>query len=108
MRACLSRAVSARRDGRAGPGFWRRAAFKGFDQDHASAAAGAWCWLRWFFGGLLGRYFAWRSRRRRDAKQCAGFGDVFDAASISEQTVVPDAMKAVGQNMQQKAADEFG
>ena len=44
---------------------------------------------------------------RRDAQQCAGLGDVFDAASIGQQTVVANAVKAVGQNMQQEAADEF-
>ena len=44
---------------------------------------------------------------RRIGKQRAHLGDGIGAGGISEQPVVPDAMKAVGQDVKEEAAHEL-
>ena len=51
----------------------------------------------------LGRRTLWR----RHVEQVAGVGDVVRAAAIGEEPVVADAVEAVGQDVDQEAADEL-
>jgi len=44
---------------------------------------------------------------RRDGQRLAGAGEVGPAATAGEQAVVADAMEALGQDAEQKAADEL-
>jgi hypothetical protein len=48
-----------------------------------------------------------RTRWRRHIEQVPGSGDVAGAAAIGEEAVVADAVEAVGQNVDQEAADEL-
>ncbi len=76
--------------------------FEGLDDAHASAAARTG---REPIGRLCGLDRLWRRRRR--GQQLAGAGDVGLACRAGEQSVVPDAMKAERQDMQQEAAHEL-
>ena len=84
---------------------WRRAgllpAREGFDHDHMPAAARTrWPSIRWIFERVvLGR---WRYR-----EQLSGECDVGFVRSTGEQAIVADAMEALGQDMEQEAADEL-
>ena len=83
---------------------WRLTAFKDFNDEHASAATGTWR------NGLLdidGNRCARRRLRRGHAKQLAGLGEVGGAHAAGEQAMVADALQALGQNVDQKAADEL-
>ena len=46
--------------------------------------------------------------RRWDVEQLAGAGEVFGTAAIGKEPVVSDAVKAVGQDVEEEASDEFG
>jgi hypothetical protein len=74
---------------------------EGLDDDHASAAARTRrSRLRWFD----------RFRRlgyRRHREQRTGAGDIGLAAGGQEQAIVPNAVKALRQYVQQEAPDEF-
>ncbi len=48
----------------------------------------------------------WR-RRWRGFEQAAREGDIVGARAIGEEAVMANAVKAVGQNVEQEAADEF-
>lgn len=73
---------------------------------HGPAAAGAWLAQGerslglWFRHGDLFRLL--------DAEQGAGLSDVGLAGRAGQQTVMPDAVEVVGQDVDQEAADELG
>jgi hypothetical protein len=74
---------------------------KDFNDSHATTAAGTgWEPIEglWCFGRLW-----WRSR----GKQFAGTRYVGLAGGTGEQAVMPDAVEAMRQDMEQEAADEF-
>ena len=75
--------------------------FEHLDDDHASAAAGAWrAEVVWF-----GRWIIYDVRRGRE--QAAGEREAGLAGAAGEQAVVPDAMEATRQDVEQEAADEL-
>ena len=75
--------------------------FEHLDDDHASAAARAWrAEVVWF-----GRWIIYGVRRGRE--QAAGEREAGLAGATGEQAVVPDAMEATRQDMEQEAADEL-
>src|SRR6185503_812814 len=91
---------------RCGAMLWLAAAREGLDDDHAAAAARAWLrqhaqLLR--FGGAVGLV---RRHAGRPGEQFAGARDVGCAMAIGEQSIVTDAMHALGQHMHEEAADE--
>jgi hypothetical protein len=55
----------------------------------------------------VGQFFGDVSRRRRDTKQLTGASEAHLAGGAGEQAVMADAVEAVGQDMQQEAADEI-
>jgi len=71
------------------------------DDDHATAAARAW----WPWIG--GRVRCRRPGRHRDREKLAGPCDIGLAARAGEQTVMADAVKALGQDVHKKTSDEF-
>src|SRR6185295_13078250 len=84
---------------------WLAAAREGLDDDHAAAAARAWLrqhaqLLR--FGGAVGLV---RRHAGRPGEQLAGARDVGRAMAIGEQSIVTDAMHALGQHMHEEVAD---
>jgi hypothetical protein len=70
--------------------------FEQLDDDHASAAARAWRAevSRFFRNVVIGR--------RRDAQQSAREREAGLAGAAGEEAVVPDAMEAVRQDMEQE------
>src|SRR4051812_48403047 len=72
------------------------------DDDEATAAAGAgrrwWLVVDWLWVGLI---------RGNWGEQVPDPGDVGDPRSTGEKAVVADAVEAVGQDVQQEAADEL-
>jgi len=48
-----------------------------------------------------------RRRRRRGVEELAAAGQLGLAAAVAEQSIVADALEAVGQDVQQKASDEL-
>lgn len=76
-------------------------AFEGLDNDHMAAAAWAWrshiIRLDWRIGG----------GGCRDAKQLANVVEMTFAGGPGEQAVMADAVKALGQDVEQDAADEL-
>jgi len=84
---------------------WLASAREGLDDDHAAAVARAW--LRQHarllgFGGAVGLV---RRRAGRHREQLARPCDVGRAVAIGEQSIVTDAMHALGQHMHQEAPD---
>src|SRR2546423_1690820 len=85
----------------------RGAALEGLDDDHAAAAARArmreWLRLAGVGAGGAGRVVLglW------NGEQFAGSGDVVGAGTVGEQSVVADAVEAVRQDVDEKAADEL-
>src|SRR5436305_14099733 len=90
-----------------GPEAGLAAGFEGLDDDHPPAAARASIPL--FVGVTIFGVIARRARGSRvgygqePADQCNVVGPV----GIGEEAVVTDAMKSVGQDMDQEAADEL-
>ena len=80
------------------------ARLEGLDDVHASAAARARCRqdARLVSGRLGGLRFG---RRRCHGQQLARPGDGLGAVAVGEQAVMPDAMEALGQDVQQESAD---
>jgi len=74
---------------------------EGLDDGHASAAAGTgWEPIEWF----------WQRdnlRRRCRCKQFAGSRHIGLVCGTGEQAVMPDAVEAMWQDMEQEAADEL-
>src|SRR5580693_7474515 len=83
------------------------AAPEGLDDDHAAAAAGTRVGERLRLatvgGGILAG-LAWR----RHGEQFTGTRDVVDTRAAGEQAVMADAVEAVGQHVDEEAADELG
>jgi hypothetical protein len=98
----MNHAGSQRRLGCRGRRARLHPAFEGLDDAHAPAAARTGWELS---GRLFGLNGFWR--RRRCGQQFADAGDVGLACRAREQSVMPDAVEAVRQNMQQKAAHEL-
>ena len=84
---------------------WLAAGLEGLDHEHATATAwarlGEWLRHRWIdFGRLLGH-------RRCHSEEFARSHDGLGAVRAGEQAVVADAMEALGQYVDEKAADEL-
>ena len=47
-------------------------------------------------------------RRRLDIEESAGACQVFGASAVGEEAIVPDAVEALWQDVEQEAADELG
>jgi hypothetical protein len=75
----------------------------GYDQ-HATAAAGAWVGERLRGGIGLDRLFG---RRRGQVQELARRRDRLGAIAAGEQAIVADAMEALGQDVDEEAADEL-
>src|SRR5215472_14089198 len=90
-----------------GPEAGLAAGFEGLDDDHAPAAAGASIpvfVVATIFGVITRRARrSWLGYGEEPAGQC----NVVGPAGIGEEAVVTDAMKSVGQDMDQEAADEL-
>ena len=86
----------------------RAAAREGLDDDHAAAAAGARMREYLRLVGIDARGIIGLARFRRHVEQLTGSRDVLGAGAVGEETVVADAMEALGQHVHQEAADEYG
>ena len=86
-----------------------RAALEALDDNHAAAATGAWRAVVYRGAGgligvvVLGRWI-WRDW---NGEQLPGARDVGLAAGAGEQPVVADAVKSLGQDVEQEAPDEL-
>jgi len=85
---------------------WLTAAREGLDDDHAATAAGTWTQQHaGFVDCCFGRLGFFQARRHRE--QLAGACDIGRAVAIGKQSVVADAVEAVRQDVDEKAADEL-
>ncbi len=79
---------------------------EGLDGDHGSAAGRAGIGehrrLIGIGDGLGPAPWCW------DAEQLAGTGDVLGASGVGEEAIVADAVEALGQDVDEEAADELG
>src|SRR4029077_8277138 len=81
---------------------WRCTAREHLNDDHATATA----WTTWLVGidsgsgGLALRFC--------NGEQLNGACDVVGASAFGEQAVVADTMQALGQHVDEEAADELG
>ena len=86
---------------------WRCAALEDLDDDHATAAA----WTRAREGGRLVAIMmigiGSLALGFLATEQLACACDVVGASSLGEQAVVADAVEALGQDVDEEAADEF-
>src|SRR6516165_6124168 len=102
---CCSRAIEPDRGD--GPEAGLAAGFEGHDDDHPPAAARASIpvfVVATIFGVIAGpARRSWVGYGEEPADQCNVVGPV----GIGEEAVVTDAMKSVGQDMDQEAADEL-
>ena len=76
-------------------------ALEGVDDDHAPAAARTRGWLIGWFDRFS------RLNGRRCSEQLPDAGDISLTACAREQAVVPNAVEALRQDVQQEASDEF-
>ncbi len=78
---------------------------EGLDDDHSSAAAGARLGegLHLVVIVIGARFIL----GRRHLEQVPGAGEVLGAPAIGEQAVVADAVEAVGEHVDEEAADEL-
>jgi len=84
-------------------------------RDRAARVAGDIAWMQVSmrrcrnFGWTRGRFLLRRccNHGRNHLQQCARPGEVLPASGIGEQPVVANAVKAAGQNVQQKATHEL-
>ena len=83
-------------------------ALEGLDDDHSTAATGAWPREHRWFCGIAGTGSNGRLGRLRNGQQFACLGDVGGALAVGEQAIMPDAVEAFGQHMHQEPADKFG
>jgi len=84
---------------------WRVSGLQGLDGDHGSAAGGAGKREAWRFLGLgEGRGLVlWRL----DIEQLARPGEVLGAPAVGKESVVADAMEALGQDVKEESPDEL-
>ena len=85
---------------------WRCAALEDLDDDHATAAA----WARVREGRLVAIMIIGIGSLTLGlltTEQLAGTFDVVGASSLGEQAVVADAVQALGQDVDEEAADEL-
>jgi hypothetical protein len=80
---------------------WLLPSLEHLDDDHASAAAGAWRAEVLRFVRITG------IGRRGDIQEFACQREAGLAGGAGEQTVVPDAVEAAREDMEQEAADEL-
>src|SRR6202048_3945186 len=82
------------------------AALKSLDDDHAGATARAWTRQH---AGLVDRCFGrlWFFWAGRHGEQLARVDNVCGSGAGGEQAIVPDAMEALRQHVDQKAPDEL-
>ena len=90
-----------------GPKLGLAAGFKGLDDDHAPAAARASVPLLDFVStrGVIALAARWGWVGC--AEEPAGQSDIGGPVGIGEETIVADAVEPVGQDMDQKAANEL-
>src|SRR3990172_7008166 len=86
---------------------WLTTARKSLDDDHAATAAGTWPrqhtrLIRHGGGFRFGLGYA-----GGHGEQFAGAGHVCGAVAVGEQAVVTDTMHALGQHVDEEAADEL-
>src|ERR1051325_4553160 len=86
---------------------WRCTALEGLDDDHAAAATRTRMRERPRFVGHGGLCIVGLSLRRRRREQLAHSRKVVGAGGAGEQAVVADALEAVGQHVDEEAADEL-
>ena len=79
--------------------FWLAADGKGLDDDHAAAAALAGARQHAGFGGGCGLGRVGWFRARRYAEQLARLSDIGSAIAVGEQSVMADAVQALGQHV---------
>ena len=84
-------------------------ALEGLDDDHASAAAGAWsCWGRWFGSLAVFPVISFgRGLGDGHVEEFTGAGDVADTAAVCGQPIVSDAVEAARQYVNEEASDEL-
>src|SRR5215472_13915996 len=80
---------------------------EGLDDDHAAAAAATGTRQHAMFVGSCGLARLGRSRARRYAEQFTPPCDVGGAIAVGEQSIVADAVQALGQHVHQKAPNEL-
>jgi hypothetical protein len=83
------------------------ASCEGLDDDHAAAAAATWTRQHAGSVGCGGLERLGRFRAGRYGKQLARPCDVGGAIAVGEQSVMADAVQALGQYVRQKAANEL-
>src|SRR3979490_107152 len=86
---------------------WRRAACENLDSDHASTAARTGMRGGWRLVGIDGIRIGIVVLGYGHGEQLAGTCDVVGAGRSGEQAVVADAMEALGEDVDQEAADEL-
>src|SRR3977135_1688396 len=85
----------------------RGATLENLDSDHATAAARAGMGGVWRLEGIDGVSLGIVVLRHWHGEQFAGARDVVGAGRSGEQAVVADAVEALGQDVDQEAADEL-
>src|SRR5712671_3925051 len=89
----------------------RAAGLERLDDRHPAAAA--WAWVDRFFcrgvccGGTVGRLLVLHVHRCRPSDQLARPRDGLSLAAAGQQPVVPDAVEAVRQDVDEEPADEL-
>jgi hypothetical protein len=86
---------------------WGGAAPEGLDDDHAAAAAGTGLRKRLGLAAVGRGMVVALARARRHGEEFTGAGDVVAAGAAGEQAVMANAVEAVGQHMDEEAADEL-
>ncbi len=79
--------------------------FEGLDDDHGSTAVGAGLGEDRRFGVIGGVGVVGLGGRH--GEQFAGTGDVAGAAAVGKEPVMADAVEALGQDVDEEAADEL-
>ncbi len=106
MIGVMTRRPGWMRSGARGAGRHARlgATLEGLDDDHAAAATGTGLRERRHLAVIgIGGFSFWRD----GAEQLAGLGDVADASTVGEQTVMTDTVEAVREGVDEAAANEL-
>ena len=92
-----------RQRSRCGAVFWLAAAREDFDDDHPAAAAGTWTRQHArLVGFCCGLGYLWLFWARWYGEQIAGACDIGSTVAIGEQAIVPDAVEAVRQDVDEE------